>query len=198
MMKKTLILASLFAFATSVVCFADTDVKTKQLAVPQQRMEQTKRPDCKMPPKGPDFKKRHAEFEKRLNLTDKQKQKAEEIHKQGFEKIKPIMEKTKLKQKELFELKDAQDEQSVQKKEQLKKEIGALKQEARELQKQNMKDFENILTKKQKKELEKIKEEGRKNFQKNFKKHPRPGFGPGFGPGPVEILPQPPLQKEVK
>lgn len=191
MLKRSLIIATALMFATSVVCFADTDVKTKQTTTPTV---QTGKPHCKMqPPKGPDFQKRRAEFEKRLNLTDKQKQQAEALHKQGFEKIKPIMEDMKTKQKEIATLKDAQDETSIQKKEQLKKEIGALRQQAKELRKQNMKDFENILTKKQQKELQKIKEEGRKNFEKNMKKHPRPEFGPG-----AEIPPRPPVHEEIK
>lgn len=196
MIRKTLIMASVFVFATSVMCFADTNIQTEQKPVPQVKAGQ---PYCKMPPpKGPDFKKRNAEFEKRLNLTDKQKQKAEELHKKGFEQMKPIMEDLKAKQKEAFSLKDATDEQSVQKREQLKKEIGLLKQQSHELRKQNMKDFESILTKKQKKELNKIKEEGRKNFEKNMKKHPHPEFGPGRCPGHAEIPPQPPVNKEVK
>ena len=151
------------------------------------------------PPKGPDFQKKHKKFENRLNLTDEQKQKAEEIHKQGFEKMKPIMEKIKEKQKEAFTYKDKTDEQSVQKREELRKQIGALRKEAGDIRKQNMKDFESILTKKQQKELQKIKEEGRKNFDKDFKGR-RPGFGPrpDFGPHHDEIPPQPPVEKDVK
>lgn len=186
-MKKLLILAGVLVFATSVVSFADTNVNS----TPTVNVNKQYR---KMPPKGPDFQKRRAEFEKRLNLTDEQKQKAEELHKQGFEKMKPIMEKMKEKQKEIFALKGKTDEQSVQQRENLKKQIGALREEAREIKKQNMKDFENILTKKQKKELEKIKKEGRKNFDKEFKGRPHPGHRPGD----LEIPPQPPIQKEIK
>lgn len=112
------------------------------------------------------------------------------MHKAGFEKIKPIVEKTKEKQKALWALKDAKDEQSLQQAEQLKKEIGALKHEAHELQKQNMKEFENILTKKQQKELQKMKEEGRKNFEKNFKNRPHPEFGRGPRPDEPPVMPR--------
>lgn len=175
-MKKVLILASALIFTTTV-CIANTDVKPVPTKAPIAKCGEqfNKMPP---PPKGPDFEKRKAEFEKRLNLTEKQKKQSEELHKSGFEKMKPIMEKTKEKQKELWALKDAKDEQSLQKAEQLKKELGALRNEARELKKQNMKDFENILTKKQKKELEKMKEEGRKNFEKNFKNRPHPEHRP--------------------
>ena len=193
-MKKLLILASVMLFATSVVSFAGTENATAN-TVPTVNAN---KPYCKMPPppKGHDFQKRHAEFEKRLNLTDEQKQKAEELHKAGFEKMKPLMEAMKAKQKEAFELKDKTDEASIQKKQELKKEIGALRQEAREIKKQNMADFENLLTKKQKKELQKIKEEGRKKFDKEFKGRPRPDRG--FGPRPDEIPPEPPVQEETK
>ena len=149
------------------------------------------------PPKGPDFKKRNAEFEKRLNLTEEQKQKADELHKKGFEQMKPIMEDLKAKQKEAFSLKDATDEQSVQKREQLKKEINALRQQSKELRKQNMKDFENILTAKQKKELEKIKEEGRKKFEQAHKNHPHPEFKGERGPRPDRPMPVP-VKEETK
>ena len=48
--------------------------------------------------------------------------------------------------------------------------IKDLKKQAHELRMQNMKDFEAILTDKQKKELKKMKAEGRKNFEKARKK----------------------------
>lgn len=82
----------------------------------------------------------------------------------------------------------------------LHKEIRALKRAAHELRMQNMQEFEAILTKKQLKELRKMKEEGRKNFEKRHKKGghphfdgPRPGFGPeGPGPRPEGPFPEPP------
>ncbi len=73
----------------------------------------------------------------------------------------------------------------------MKKEIGALKQEAHRLRMENMKNFETLLTKSQQKELKKMKEEGRKKFEKEFKKHPHPKFGPGFGPRPGCECPPP-------
>lgn len=196
MLKKTLIIAGILVFATSAASFADTNVKADQKTIPTI---QSDKPYCKMhqPPKGPDFQKRKAEFEKRLNLTEKQKQQVEELHKKGFEQIKPLMENLKAKQKEAYTLKDASDEQSVQKREQLKKEIGALKQQAQELRKQNMKDFENILTKKQQKELSKIKEEGRKKFEQEHKRRPHTDFNGKRGSRPDRPMPQP-IEKDVK
>ena len=72
------------------------------------------------------------------------------------------------------------------------KEIRALKRAAHELRMQNMKDFEGILTKKQLKELKKMKEEGRKKFEKQHKKNGHPQFGPRpEGPRPEGPCPPP-------
>lgn len=209
-MKKTLILASILIFATSMAAFAAPEKTVQTEGTTRVKLE---KPNCKMvppPAKGPDFQKRHEQFEKRLNLTDEQKAKAKELREQGFEQMKPIMEKIKEKQKEAFELQKNGDTAQL---EQVKKQLGTLKHEAHELRMQNMKKFEGLLTAQQKKELKKMKDEGRKNFEKNMKnmkKHPRPdfkqgpgrpGFGParpGFGPGHAEIPPQPPVKTEVK
>ena len=56
----------------------------------------------------------------------------------------------------------------------LNEEIGSLKRQIHEIQIKNMKDFESILTAKQKKTLDKIKMESRRNFQKNHKSGCRP------------------------
>lgn len=196
-MKKILVLASAMLFASSMMTYAQTTDKT--VTTPNQGQERVRpdRPDFKMPPKGPDFKKRNAEFEKRLNLSEKQKQQAESMRKADFEKMKPVMEKLKQKHEEASALKDKTDDASVQKREQLKKEIGALKKELHEQRMNNMKEFESILTKKQQKELTKIKEEGRKKFEQAHKNRPHPEFGPGFGPRPDRPLPQP-IHKETK
>ena len=49
------------------------------------------------------------------------------------------------------------------------KDIAELKKQAKEIKKQNMKDFESILTREQKKTLKNMKKEGRKNFDKQRK-----------------------------
>ena len=74
----------------------------------------------------------------------------------------------------------------------LKGEIRELHKKAHEIRVANMKEFESILTKKQLKELNKIKKEGRKQFEKQFKKGHRPGgpdFKPGYGPKPFPPAP---------
>lgn len=198
MMKKTLLIASLMVFASTAVFAADTTTT----AVPeQQKTVQTQQTDVKKPPVNPEFKKRQEAFENRLKLTDEQKAQAKEIRQKGIEQMKPIMEKIKEKHQEAEAVKRSRIavEMQQEKLAQIHKEIRALKRQAHELRMQNMKEFESILTKKQQKELKKMKEEGRKNFEKRHKKGghhdfgPRPGFGPE-GPrpiGPCSVAPAP-------
>lgn len=199
MMKKTLILASFVVFATIPAVFANDGSEAVQ---PSQRpaFEQP-RPEFgqQRPPKRPDVHRQ--KFEERLKLTDEQKAQAKELHQKGLEQMKPIMEQIKTKKEEARAVKlsrIAVEEQEA-KLQKIREEIRALNKQAHELRMKNMKDFENILTKKQKKELEKIKKEGRKNFEKHHKKHPHPGFrpapGPEFGHGPALPPPEPPVEK---
>jgi Spy/CpxP family protein refolding chaperone len=186
MMKKTLILACALIVATSSVYATETSVQ--QVSTSQQHQQQ----NYNRPPKGPDFQKRNAELEQRLKLTDKQKAKAEKLREQSFEKMKPIMDKLQEKKAEIDAVKRSRMSVEMQNEKiaELQKEIGALKNEAHRLRMENMKDFEAILTKKQKKELQKMKEEGRKNFDKEFRKGGQPPFGGGrsgdFPPPPPE------------
>lgn len=165
-MKKFLITACALIVASSAVMAVEPAPAKQQCNCPKC--------DCQRPPKGPDFKKRQAEFEQRLKLTDEQKAKAKELREQGFEKMKPLMDKMKEKRAEIEAVKLSRIAPRAQEEkiEQLKKEIGALKQEMHRLRMENMKNFEALLTKSQLKELKKMKEEGRKKFDKEFKKHP--------------------------
>ena len=169
-MKKLFIFTAVVLLSASTVTFAQT---TKQQTNVQQPQFYGAKPPisdvkCPRPPKGPDFKKRNAEFEKRLNLTEEQKKQAEQMREQSFEKMKPVMEKMKEKQITLDSLKDSQADS--ERAEQLKKEISVLRKQAHEIRMQNMKDFESILDKTQQKELNSIKEEGRKKFEEARKK----------------------------
>lgn len=174
-MKKTLIIASLLTFVVSTAVFATEN------ATPKSTTKTTVNAPNEMrkPPKGPDFAKRNAEFEKRLKLTEEQKQQAEQIRKKGFEQIKPIMIKIKEKKQEIEMVKRSKIHEIAQNEqiEQLNKEIGALKKEAHRLRMENMKEFEGILTNKQQKELKKIKKEGRKKFEEALKKNPNKKIG---------------------
>lgn len=189
-MKKLLILAGVLALTMSTQVFAaDTAAVTNKEVGPAQKQI------CPCAPKKvhkPKFDKES--FEKRLKLTDEQKEQARLIRQKGHEQMKPIMEKMKEKRQEIEAVKRSRMAVQMQQEKiaELQKEIGALKREAHELRMQNMKNFESILTKKQLKELKKMKEEGRKNFEKRHKRGghpgPRPGFGPE-GPAPIDVAP---------
>ena len=117
------------------------------------------------------------DFENRLNLTDKQKEKAKTIHKKGQEQMKPIMEQTHAKFKELKEIKDSTTLSAAEKETKaaaIKEELKTLHQKADTVRKENGKEFEKILTKKQKQELDKMKAEGREKFKQNHP--PRPPY----------------------
>ena len=122
---------------------------------------------------------KRAEFDKKLGLTDEQKAKSEQIRKDGFEKMKPVMDQIKVKRDEIKTIREngsltqAEANAKVQA---LHKEIMELKGQAKEIRKQNMQDFEAILTDKQKKTLEKMKQEGRKEFAKKHKAKKIGGF----------------------
>ena len=125
--------------------------------------------------------KKAAEFDKKLGLTEEQKVQARELRKQGFEKMKPVMDEIKAKRKEAVSVKKsnlapkAQEEKLVQ----IDKDIKALEKQAHEIRKANMKEFESILTKEQQKTLKQMKKEGRDNFKKNHPKC-RPPMPPKF------------------
>lgn len=167
-MKKLLLLTAILALTLCSQNYSQAAENKAENLFPQKQFTKPCNGQFHKPPMRPD----KATFEKRLKLTEDQKLKAKEIHQRGFEEIKPTMEKIKLKHEEIESVKrssltpEAQAEKIVQ----LRKELKELKTQARGVQMKNMKEFEGILTDKQKKELKKIKEEGRKNFERNHKK----------------------------
>ncbi len=109
----------------------------------------------------------HEAFEKRLNLTDEQKALAKAQREASREKIKPIIDEIKAKK---AEIEAVQKTKLMQRDidarvEELQGEIKELRKQAHEIRKENMKAFEATLTDDQKKELKKMKEEGRKRFE---------------------------------
>lgn len=185
-MKKIVLASTLALFlCTAAVqaapCAADCDCQGKAQAPcskdckcqkPAMTDEQKAEMKAKMDEK-------RAEFDKKLGLTDEQKAKSEQIRKDGFEKMKPIMDQIKVKRDEIKTIREngsltqAEANAKVQA---LHKEIMELKGQAKEIRKQNMQDFEAILTDKQKKTLEKMKQEGRKEFAKKHKAKKIGGF----------------------
>ena len=115
-------------------------------------------------------------FEQKLGLTEVQKLKVREHRKQSFEKMKPVMDKIKNKHKEAEVLQ--RSNLSIKEKEErlaiIDKEIKELEKEANSIRKQNMKDFESILTLKQKKILKEMKKNGRKDFEQRRHHNPPP------------------------
>ena len=171
-MKKLLILASLIAF-TGMSVMAEEAKAPLDAPKPPAKVQLHK-----VPPK-------RVDFDKQLKLTEEQKIQAKELRMKGHEQMKPLFEQTMAKRKELKSAIDAnKDYKTV---ENLKKELRDLERQKREIQMKNMKEFESILTKKQKKELDKIKKEGRKNFEKNFKKQGPPPVGLPVQPKPTPV-----------
>ena len=172
MIKKALVLAALAVFTFNGAIAADTTLSTPasttvqtQQAAPAETTPAVKDKaefDAPPPPPCPKAQKAKSDFEKRMKLTDEQKQKAMET----------IIAKIKeLKQEKEMVLKSRMAVQMQQEKiAEIDAQIKDLKKQAHELRMQNMKEFESILTDKQKKELKKMKKEGRKKFEKARKK----------------------------
>ena len=107
-------------------------------------VEQTKEFNLKHHPKH-NFQKISQKLSQELNLTEEQQEQAKKIRQDGHEKIKPLL-------KQMKEIRKQMDE----------------------LRKENMVEFEKILTPKQLEKFNKIKEEGRKSHNKKrpfLKKH---------------------------
>lgn len=124
--------------------------------------------------KHPSKEQMRKQFEERLNLTDKQKEKARVIHKQGREEIKPVMMQIEVKRQEIQTVKLSRIAERAQKEriDQLNAEIKELEKQAQDIRKKNSQEFESILNKKQKAELEKMKAEGRERFERYHKARP--------------------------
>ena len=142
--------------------------------------------DCKcgckdnaLPPKKMTPEERRAEFEKRMNLTPRQKAKLETIKAEEQKKLEPIRKKMQKKHEEMKEL---------------------MKSEA-EIRKSSMDKFEAVLTPEQKEELKKMKAEIHEKMKHEFGrphgfKGPHEFRGPEFGPKPAPgmDLDEPPMR----
>jgi len=170
-MKKSLILAGLLAFTMSTAIANAQPPCPPDEAGAKPPVQQRKM----MPP--PDAKKmaaKRVEFENKLQLTEEQKAKAKELRLKTHEEMKPIMEQIKAKKTQIDAIaaSSAAEEEKAQKIAPLREEMKVLKKQARDLRIKNMQDFEALLTAKQKKTLEKMKQEGKKNFKKHHPKRP--------------------------
>ena len=152
-MKKTLVLLTIFMLSLSAVSATEgvKNFDAKKQAYINMRLE------------------RERAFEKRLALTEEQKAKAKEIRIKGHEKIKPVIEEIKSKKQEAKMVKMSRIAVQMQEEKLaiLDKEIKALEKKAHDIRKANMKEFESILTLKQRRILKQMKKEGRKNYHKS-------------------------------
>ncbi len=156
----------------------------------------------KFHPSKAEMEKKKAEFEKRLKLTDEQKQQIQENRKQGHEKVKPIFEQ---KQEKLKEIKKIYKDTTLTKEEKqektapLKADVKKLNEQANAYREENMKAFEAILTDKQKKEFNKIKQEQKKDMEKRkaeFSK--KMEQAKKEGKKPIGFPPPPPKDDEIQ
>lgn len=175
-MKK--ILAILFALTlVSSTVYAAENVKIDKPAA---------KPACNCPNHRHERMNKMAAFDKRLGLTEAQKNQAKELRKEGFEKIKPVFEEIRAKKLEEKSIRESNLTAQAQKEKltQINKDLKALEKQAGEIRKENMKEFEAILTKEQKETLKQMKKEGRENFKKT---HPK-------GPNPILLPPEKPIR----
>jgi hypothetical protein len=150
-MKKIVVLISILTISLSTV---SANESIKQNIQMQQNLATVKM-------------QREKAFENRLSLTDEQKLKAKEIRIKGHEKIKPVIEEIKAKKQETKMIKMSRIAVQVQEERlaAIDAELKVLEKQAHDIRKANMKEFESILTKDQKKILKQMKKEGRKKYQ---------------------------------
>ena len=105
-------------------------------------------------------------FERRLELTEVQKLKARQIRQSGHEKLAPVFEQIKAKKQEAEMIRRSR--MAVQMQEEkltvIDNELRVLEKQANEIRKANMREFESILTRQQKKTLKQMKKEGRQKY----------------------------------
>ena len=147
------------------------------------------------PPSKAEMEAKKAEFENRLKLTEEQKVQIEKNKQNDREKMKPILDKmkeNKAKIREIHKDMSLSPEDKVLKSAKYEKELIDLNVKANELRKENMKNFESVLTAEQKVEFLKIKEEQKMEMEKRraefkAKKAKKPVFGLPYQPKPIPL-----------
>jgi len=162
-MKKILVLLLAVYLSSSIV----------QAQIPEDSM---KRPP--MPPKMSEQERAKHEqaFEQRLGLTEEQKQKSKELRLEGREKIKPVIDRIKIRENEMQMVRQSSlsEEAKEVKLNALKTDLKGLHKQAHDIRVENMKSFEEILTPEQKQTLKEMKQEGRQEFNKQRHMPPPP------------------------
>ena len=170
-MKKTLLMAAILTLGATTVAYAGCPCGNGQCGCPAGAPPKAGKPCVQRP--GNFQRPPRVNMDEKLNLTDDQKAKAKELRMQGREQMRPIMEAIRTKQEQKALIKRSTDITTEAKLEQIEKlnnQINALHKQAHDLRLKNERDFEAILTSKQKKELDKIKSEAKANAQKNAQK----------------------------
>ena len=175
-MKKTLILTialSMLLAGTASTVFAANDKAATPAVVTAEKADSgcLKGMPCPKMTRA-EFEKiqkeRRKEFEKRLKITKKQKQIIEANRAAEKQEMEPIKKEISAKIYKIKQIKDSNisEEQKNKQIEEVKKEIAPLKQQANDIRRKNMQEFESILTDKQKTILEEIKKERKARFYK--------------------------------
>ncbi len=151
-------------------------------------------------PSKAEMEDKKAEIDKRLNLTDEQKQKLEKIKEKDRAKIKPVIDKMHAKKAELHKIytdDSLSKEQKDKKAAAVKKDLNKLRVQADNCRKENMKNFESVLTPEQKTEFGKIKEEQKAEMKKRRAEfeQKRKEFDAKYKKQPVQPLPVPNVEK---
>lgn len=176
-MKKALILTAIMALTISASVNAQ---ETKTLnTLPKKpecpcRMHRPPMDPAKMEEMKAKFEEQRVKFENDLELTDTQKEKMQTLRDKQQEEMKPILEKIKAKHQEekaIFDQKLTVQERQ-QKLEPIRKDLMDLRKQMHQIRKNHKTQFEEILTDKQLKKLNKLKEEKKKEFQNAPKNHP--------------------------
>lgn len=129
--------------------------------------EEFPHPDKFSPEMKAQMEQRKAEFEKRLNLTQDQKDKMKAMHEASRAKIKPIFESLKTEREKLNQLKSCTTASKQEIKTQEEK-VCSIRKEIRAIRKANFEQIQAILTPEQQKEFNKMHEEHKKH-RKNKK-----------------------------
>lgn len=193
-MKKLLILAGVIALTTTTQVFAQDNAKPQGPCPLVQK--EAPGPEFGCPAK---MKKHHFDiqkFEQELKLTDAQKEQTKALREKQEAAVAPIKEQIKAKHQEMeaifnerLTLKERQEKLAP-----IQKDLRALKAQIRDIRMQGKKDFEAILTKKQLKQLDKMKADAKKEFKAHRPKrcgdmHRRP---------PMPPAPQPVLEEDAE
>lgn len=165
MKKQLVLLAACAVVMASGSAFASDVMKISETA-PTKKVECKKEKPCDKEcweAKKAKFDQKLAEEEARLKLTAKQKAQAKALREKTRKELDPIMADLKVKHERLIEIKNDKlawaKRAEKKEKAQLKADIETLHQKAKDIRDKSMASYENILTKAQKVEFEKIKAE---------------------------------------